>query len=246
MADARGTLIVTGSGRGIGAATARLAAREGYAVCVNYHSQSDPAERLAEEIRATGGRAVAVQADTSVPSDVERLFATAGEQLGPLTALVNNAGISGGRSRLVDTDIETLKRVLDVNVVGYFLCAQQAVRRMAESGNGKAGGIVNVSSQAAQFGGNQLAHYAASKAAVNAFTIGLAREVAAQGIRVNAVSPGIIDSGQQDPAETEKLGRSVPIGRVGAPAEVAEAILWLLSDRASYVTGAILPVAGGR
>lgn len=242
-------LVVTGASRGIGAATARLAAARGYSVCVNYRSGRQEAEAVVEQIRTAGGVAIAVQADTTRPNEVESMFRTVDRELGPLTALVNNAGISGERGLLQDMSIEDLRLVLEVNIVGYFLCAREAVRQMELTADGTCRAIVNVSSQAAQYGGHRILHYAASKAAINAFTIGLAREVAAKDIRVNAVSPGIIDTAQHDFSNKkylEDLSTNIPLARIGKPEEVAEAILWLLSEKASYITGAIVPVSGGR
>lgn len=242
-------LIVTGASRGIGAATARLAAAHGYSVCVNYSAGQHEANGVVEHIRSAGGTAIAVGADITQPGEVEAMFGTVDRELGRLTALVNNAGISGKRGLLQDMDIQDLKRVLEVNVVGYFLCTREATRRMAITMGGLGGTIVNVSSQAALHGGNRISPYAASKAAINAFTVGLAREVATDGIRANVVSPGIIATEQHDftdPNNRERLSANIPMARIGTPEEVAEAILWLLSEKASYVTGTILPVAGGR
>lgn len=241
-------MLVTGASRGIGAATAQLAAVHGYSVCVNFCNGRKEAEAVVDRIQSFGGTAIVVQADTTRPDEVEAMFRTVDRELGPPTALVNNAGISGKRTQLQDMDVQDLKRVLETNVAGYFLCAREAVRRMTTADR-PGGAIVNVSSQAGQFGGERILHYAASKAAVNTLTIGLAREVAASGIRVNAVSPGVIATqqhAQSDPKDWERLRASIPLARIGTAEEVAEAILWLLSDKASYVTGAILPVAGGR
>ena len=245
------TLIVTGASRGIGAAVARLAGGRGWSVCVNYRAGRVEAESVAEHIRAAGGRAMVVQADTAVEADVDRLFAAANDEFGVVTGLVNNAGITGARCRLEDVEAAMLRQVLDVNVTGYFLCARAAVRRMSTAHGGVGGAIVNVSSAASYLGGGgEWIHYAASKGAVDTMTIGLAREVAREGIRVNAVCPGLIETGLHAaagaPDRVEKLAPMVPMGRGGAPEEVAEAILWLLGDGASYVTGAIVPVTGGR
>jgi NAD(P)-dependent dehydrogenase (short-subunit alcohol dehydrogenase family) len=245
-----GALIVTGASRGIGAAVARLAGQRGWSVCVNYRNGRDEAESVAHDIRAAGGRALVVQADTAVEADVDRLFAAAGE-LGPLKGLVNNAGIVGARCRLEDVEAGVLRQVLDVNVTGYFLCARAAVRRMSTARGGTGGAIVNVSSAASYLGGGgEWIHYAASKGAVDTMTVGLSREVAREGIRVNAVCPGLIDTGLHAaagvPDRVEKLAPMVPMGRGGSPEEVAEAIVWLLGEGASYVTGAIVPVTGGR
>ncbi|MFQ5773710.1 MAG: SDR family oxidoreductase [Kiloniellaceae bacterium] len=244
-------MVVTGGGRGIGAATARLAARRGYAVCVNYVSNSQAAEALVAEVRAAGGRAIAHRADVSVEDEVERLFARVDEELGPVTALVNNAGLSGRISRLDEAEGETLRRVVAVNVLGVLYCARAAVRRMSTRHGGKGGAIVNVSSGAATLGSpGEYVWYAGSKGAVDSITLGLAREVAGEGIRVNAVAPGMIateiHAASGDPGRLERIGRSVPIGRPADPEEVAEPILWLLSEQAGYVTGAVLRVAGGR
>ena len=238
-------LLVTGGGRGIGAAICRLAGASGhYKVCVNYANDAHAAEQVVADIKAAGGQAMALQGDVASQEDIKRLFATIDAQWGPLGALVNNAGIVAGRQTLLTLDIATLKRVLDVNVVGTFLCTQEALRRMIPQ---KRGAIVNLSSQAARFGGFHLSHYAASKAAIEAFTLGVAREVAAEGIRINAVSPSIIDT-QGYVVKTGSIANNtdLPMGRKGTPREVAEAVLWLLSDKASYVTGSVLPISGGR
>ena len=246
-----GIVVVTGASRGIGAATARLAGGRGHAVCVNYVHARDEAETVARHIREAGGRAIAVGADTSVEADVERMFADVDDAFGAVTALVNNAGITGGFRRVEDVDAELLERVLAVNVTGCFLCAREAVRRMSTKRGGKGGVIVNVSSTASWLGGGgEWVHYAASKGAIDTFTVGLAREVAGEGIRVNAVNPGLIATGLHAaagaPERIERLASAVPLGRGGTPDEVAEAILWLISDAASFVTGARLPVSGGR
>jgi NAD(P)-dependent dehydrogenase (short-subunit alcohol dehydrogenase family) len=244
-------LIVTGGSRGIGAATARLAAARGYGVCLGYRGRHDAAERVLEVIRQDGGRATAVQGDTADELDVTRLFEACERELGPVTHLVNNAGITGPVCRVDAVRVDDLRRVMDVNVIGYFLCAREAVRRLSTRHGGQGGAIVNVSSRAAALGGaNEWVHYAASKGATDTLTIGLAREVAGEGIRVNAVSPGLIDTdihaaaGQPD--RLRRLTPGVPLGRPGRAEEVAEAILYLLSDAASYVTGVCLDVGGGR
>lgn len=244
-----GSLIVTGGGRGIGAATAKLAAARGYAVCVNYLSRTIEAEAVAAAIRGQGGRALALAADVTDAAAVEAMVSRTEAELGPLAGLVNNAGLPGPRLAVADLDPATLRRILEVNVLGSFLCAGAAVRRMSTAAGGRGGGIVNLSSQAAVGGGRLLAAYASAKAAVNTFTLALAREVAADGIRVNAVSPGVIATDQNDLSDPDRaagLAASVPLGRVGEPREVAEAILWLLSPASGYVTGTVLSVSGGR
>lgn len=244
-------MIVTGGGRGIGAATARLAAAQGYAVCLNYMADATAAESLAAEISDGGGRAIAVQADVADEEAVDRLFTESERQLGPVTALVNNAGLTGLSSRLDQVDGETLRRVTAVNVLGVIYCARAAVRRMSQNHGGAGGGIVNLSSGAATLGSpDTYVWYAATKGAVDSFTIGLAKEVAGEGIRVNAVAPGLIETdihaSSGVPDRLQQLGHTVPMGRTAEAKEVAEPILWLLSDEASYVTGTILRVGGGR
>jgi NAD(P)-dependent dehydrogenase (short-subunit alcohol dehydrogenase family) len=238
----RPVTVVTGGGRGIGAATSRRLAQDGHDVVIGFLSASEEAEETAETVRHSGARCVAVQMDTSSESDVDRLFDTAAE-LGQVTGLVNNAGITGPVGRLVDVPAEELLRVYDVNVVGYLLCARRAARDMAAKG----GAIVNISSAAATLGSpGEYVHYAGAKAAVDAITVGLAKELAADGIRVNAVAPGIIWTGiHADPQRPAKLAGRIPMGRAGQPDEVAGAVSWLLSDDASYTTGAVLRVSGG-
>jgi NAD(P)-dependent dehydrogenase (short-subunit alcohol dehydrogenase family) len=244
-------LIVTGGGRGIGAATSRLAAERGYAVCVNYRNNRIAAEQVVAGIESAGGTAFAVPADVSLEPDVIRLFDAVDARVGPVTALVNNAGILERQTRVDEIDAARLGRVFATNVTGAFLCAREAVRRMSTAYGGSGGAIVNVSSRAARLGApGEYVDYAASKAAVDALTIGLAREVAAEGIRVNGVRPGIIytdihaDGGE--PGRVDRLGPTLPLGRGGQPTEVARAILWLLSDEASYSTGTFIDVGGGR
>jgi NAD(P)-dependent dehydrogenase (short-subunit alcohol dehydrogenase family) len=242
-----GIVIITGGSRGIGAAVARMAASRGYDVVINYHSRADAAEAVAADVRGAKRRALAVQGDMASEADIMRLFATVDRELGPADALVNNAGIVSAYGRVDALDGAALALGLAVNVAGYFLCAREAVRRMSTRHGGRGGAIVNVSSRAATVGmPNEYVHYAASKGAVDSMTRGLALEVAAEGIRVNAVSPGLIDTDIQPPGRVARVSPTVPIGRAGRPEEVAEAILWLLSPAASYVTGANLAVTGGR
>jgi NAD(P)-dependent dehydrogenase (short-subunit alcohol dehydrogenase family) len=244
-------LIVTGGGRGIGAATATLAAERGYAVCVNYRTNRAAADAVVAKITAAGGTAVAIGADVASESDVVRLFAAVDAQLGPLAGLVNNAGILEKQTRVEAIDAARIDRVFGTNVRGAFICAREAVRRLSTTHGGAGGAIVNVSSRAAQLGApGEYVDYAASKAALDALTIGLAREVAAEGIRVNGVRAGIIytdihaDGGE--PGRVDRLGPSLPMQRGGDAIEVARAILWLLSDDASYSTASFIDVAGGR
>jgi NAD(P)-dependent dehydrogenase (short-subunit alcohol dehydrogenase family) len=244
-------LIITGGSRGIGAATARLAAAEGYAVCLSYLRNRPAADAVVQEIAKAGGKAIAVAADVAVEADVVRLFETVDAQLGRVTALVNNAGILERHMRVEEMDAGRLSRVLAANVIGSFLSAREAVKRMSTRHGGPGGAIVNLSSAASRLGSpNEYVDYAASKGAIDTFTLGLAKEVAAEGIRVNAVRPGVIytdihaDGGE--PGRVDRVKSAVPMLRGGQPEEVAKAILWLLSDEASYSTGAILDVAGGR
>ncbi len=246
-----GIVVITGSSRGIGAASALLAAKRGWAVCVNYVTQADRAEQVVAAIRAGGGKAIAVRADTAREADVKRLFERVDADLGRLTALVNNAGITGRAGRLETFDAATMRRVLEVNVIGTLLCTQEAVKRMSTKLGGQGGAIVNVSSVAAQLGGaNQWIPYGAAKGAVNSITTGSAKEFAAEGIRVNAVMPGLIDTEIHVEAgvgdRLQKVIPQVPMGRIGTAQECAEAILWLMSGEAAYMTGANLLISGGR
>jgi NAD(P)-dependent dehydrogenase (short-subunit alcohol dehydrogenase family) len=243
-------LLVTGGGRGIGAAVARLASRRGYDVAVNFRSDERAALNVVEDVRRTGARGIAVQADVSSERDVVKLF-QAVDQFGQLGALVNNAAITGGFSRVADLESKMLGEVLGVNVFGAILCAREAVRRISTRWGGNGGAIVNLSSLAARNGGGgEWVHYAATKGALETFTVGLAREVAAEGIRVNAVSPGIVDTEMHgtagDPHRPQRLAGSIPMGRAATANEIAETVMWLVSPAASYVTGAIVEAGGGR
>src|SRR4051812_9969820 len=249
--SARNALIITGGGRGIGAATARLAAERGYAVCVNYRRNHEAAGGVVKAIEAHGGRAIAVAADVSIEADVVRLFEASDQALGALVGLVNNAGVLETQMRVEGMDASRLHRVFATNVIGAFMCAREAIRRMSTKRGGSGGAIVNVSSGAARSGSpNEYVDYAASKGAIDTFTIGLAKEVATEGIRVNTVRPGVIDTeihaSGGEPRRIDRVKSSVPMQRGGNAEEVAHAILWLLSDEASYVTGACLDVTGGR
>jgi NAD(P)-dependent dehydrogenase (short-subunit alcohol dehydrogenase family) len=243
--------LVTGGSRGIGAQTARLLAERGYVVCVNYRANRDAAGSVVAEIEGRGGRALALQADVSVESEVVAMFETIDARVGRVTALVNNAGIIDRQTRVEHLDAARITRVLATNVTGAFICAREAVRRMSTAHGGAGGSIVNVSSRAAQLGSpGEYVDYAASKAAVDAMTIGLAKEVAREGIRVNGVRAGIIDTDIHasggEPGRVARLGPQQPMGRGGDAIEVARAIVWLLSDEASYTTGSFIDVAGGR
>jgi NAD(P)-dependent dehydrogenase (short-subunit alcohol dehydrogenase family) len=243
-------LVVTGGGRGIGAAVCRLAAVRGYDVVVNYASDGEAAGQVVESVTSAGVRAVAVAGDVSDGDDVRRLFDAAAE-LGPLAGLVNNAGITGNTpGRLDEHEPDVVRRLLDVNVTGVFLCAREAVRRMSTRYGGPGGAIVNVSSTAAHRGSpGEWVPYAASKAAVETMTLGLAKEVAGEGIRVNAVAPGTVytdlHAAAGMPDRPDRLASVIPMGRAGQPEEIAEGIVWLLSPAASFVTGAVLPISGG-
>ena len=244
-------LIVTGASRGIGAAIALLAATEGWAVAVNYHTHSLAADEVVRRIRGDGGRAMAVQADVACEDDVQRMFQQVDAKLGPLSGLVNNAGVVDVAARVDEMSVARLERQWRTHVLGSFVCAREAVRRMSTAHGGSGGGIVNVSSVAARLGApGQYVDYAACKGAIDTFTVGLAREVAGEGIRVNAVRPGIIDtdihaSGGQ-PDRAQRLASTIPMQRPGKADEVAHAVLWLLGHGASYTTGALLDVGGGR
>lgn len=244
-------LLVTGGSRGIGAATARLAARRGYAVAITYRERAAEAGRVVDDCRSQGVPALALAGDVSDESDVLAVFDAVEQRLGPMSALVNNAGIVAPQARVADLDAARIDRMLRVNVLGAFLCAREAVRRMSRSAGGPGGAIVNVSSRAAVLGSpGEYVDYAASKAALDTLTVGLAREVAADGIRVNAVRPGLINtdihaSGGR-PDRVEVMAPTIPMERGGEPDEVAAAILWLLSAEASYVTGTFIDVSGGR
>ena len=245
------TLLITGGSRGIGAATALLAARQGYAVAVNYATHSAAADEVVRKIRAAGGRAFSVQADVAVEKDILAMFKKIDIEFGRLDALVNNAGVVDQVSRVDAMTMERLQRMFAVNVFGSFLCAREAVKRMSTRHGGIGGAIVNVSSAAARIGSpGQYVDYAAAKGAIDTFTLGLAKEVAAEGIRVNAVRPGIIETDIHAsgglPNRARDVAPQVPMQRAGSSEEVAQSIVWLLSDAASYTTGALLDVTGGR
>jgi NAD(P)-dependent dehydrogenase (short-subunit alcohol dehydrogenase family) len=245
------TLVVTGGSRGIGAAVARLAGIRGYSVALSFLDNEGAAQSVVDEIRSSQGTAVAIRSDVALEGDIIRLFEEAERGLGPICGLVNNAGVTGGFSRVEALGAASLAKVLTTNVAGTILCAREAVKRMSIRHGGQGGAIVNISSLAARTGGSgEWVHYAASKGAIDTFTIGLAREVAAEGIRVNAVAPGLIatdlHAANGAPDRLDRLSPMIPMGRPGAPGEVAEGVLWLLSEEASYTTGTILEIGGGR
>ncbi|MVN88721.1 SDR family oxidoreductase [Deinococcus sp. HMF7620] len=251
MDQTGGVIMVTGGSRGIGAATCLLAAQGGYAVGVNYQRDSSAAVAVVSRITARGGQAIALQGDVRVELEVQQMFGTLQAAFGPLTALVNNAGILERQARVEEMDMERVRRVFETNVMGSFLCAREAIQRMSTRHGGLGGSIVNVSSRAAVLGSpGEYVDYAMSKGAIDTLTVGLAKEVAAEGIRVNAVRPGIIETeihaSGGDPERASRLGPGVPLGRAGTAEEIAQAILWLLSGTSSYVTGLCLDVAGGR
>lgn len=242
--------VVTGGGRGIGAAVVLRLAAEGHRVAIGYAGDRGSADRTARAVRAAGADCVVVRLDTSAEAEVDRLFSVAAEELGPVTGLVNNAGITGPLGRFTETSPEVMRRVVDVNVTGALLCARRAALALSTRSGGPGGSIVNISSAAATLGSpGEYVHYAASKAAVDAMTVGLSKELAAEGVRVNSVQPGLVLTGihaaMGDPDRPARKAASVPMGRPGEPDEVAGAVAWLMSADASYTTGAVLRVAGG-
>ena len=240
-------LLITGAGRGIGAATARLAAARGYDVAVNYLRDEKAANGVVSAVKVAGQRAVAIQGDVAIEANVARTFATIDKELGRLTHLVYNAGSTGGNSRLEAADTAMIRSVIELNVLGALMCAKAAIPRMSAKHGGPGGAIVMLSSVAATLGSaGEYVWYAASKGAVDSMTIGLARELAGDGIRVNAVAPGIIATDIHPPGRLERLAPLTPIGRAGTPDEIAESVLFLLSDASSYTTGTVLRVSGGR
>jgi NAD(P)-dependent dehydrogenase (short-subunit alcohol dehydrogenase family) len=244
---ARPVLLIAGGSRGIGAATARLAGKRGYDVAVNYKSNAKAAAAVAGAVEAAGGKAVPLQGDMSVEADIERVFDAAARELGPITHFVHSSGIIGKMSPLADADPAVIRAVVDVNLTGGILCARAAVRRMSTAKRGPGGSIVLLSSVAAvTSGAGEYIFYAAAKAGIDAFTLGLAREVAKEGVRVNAIRPGPTDTEIHEPGRLARITPMLPMGRPGKPDEIAEAILFLLSDAASYISGAVLNVSGGR
>lgn len=248
--ETKKVVVITGSGRGIGAATAKLFASNGYAVCINYKANVNSATTLAEEITAKGGECIAIQADVSVEADVLRLFDTVDKELGPVSVLVNNAGILKEQMRLENMTAERINTILVNNITSYFLCSREAIKRMSKNHGGQGGVIINVSSAAARSGSpNEYIDYAASKGAIDTLTKGLSLEVAAEGIRVNCVRPGLIYTDMHaDGGEAKRVDRlksAIPLQRGGEPEEVAEAIYWLSSEKSSFSTGNFLDLAGG-
>jgi NAD(P)-dependent dehydrogenase (short-subunit alcohol dehydrogenase family) len=244
-------MLITGASRGIGAATARLAARQGYALCLNYHQREDAANQVLEQIRAAGVSAITVKADVADEDQVLAMFDVIDREFGRLDVLVNNAGMLEQQMRLEKMDAARWTRVLGANVIGSFLCAREAIKRMSTKQGGRGGSIINLSSIAARLGApGEYIDYAAAKGAIDSMTLGLAKEVAEEGIRVNGVRPGVIHTDIHasggEPDRIERVKASVPMGRGGQAEEIAEAILWLASEQASYTTGALLDVSGGR
>jgi NAD(P)-dependent dehydrogenase (short-subunit alcohol dehydrogenase family) len=244
-------ILITGASRGIGAATALLAASRGWNVCVNFHANEQAAQQIVEEITALGVKAIAVQGDVGVEKDIVQLFQRFDEEFGSLDALVNNAGILDKQMPLAEMSAERMSRIFTTNILGSFLCAREAVRRMSTNTGGKGGVIINVSSGAARLGSpNEFIDYAASKGAIDTMTIGLSKEVADQGIRVNAVRPGLVDTDMQaasgEPDRAKRMRDAIPMKRAGTVQEIAQTILWLASNEASYLTGSLVDVTGGR
>lgn len=240
-------LLITGGGRGIGAATAKRAAEQGYAVAINYKSDEKSAASVVDVIVKAGGKAVAIKGDMAVEGDVERIFKDVDSKLGRLTHLVYNSGITGKNSRVEDVSTQTLREVMDVNVIGAFWCARAAIPRISKNKGGAGGAIVLISSVAAEIGsGGEYVWYAASKGAIDTMTIGLARELVGDGIRVNAVAPGMIATDIHEPGRLERVTPMIPMKRAGTPDEIAQSVMFLLSDASSYTTGAILKVSGAR
>jgi NAD(P)-dependent dehydrogenase (short-subunit alcohol dehydrogenase family) len=243
----RPVLLIAGGSRGIGAATAKFAAARGYDVAVNYKSNAKAAASVVDAVQAAGGKAVAIQGDMAVEADIDRVFDAAARALGPLTHFVHSSGISGEMSRLDEAKTQTIREVIDIDTFGALLCLRACVRHMSTKHGGKGGSVVMLSSMAAPLGGaGECVWYAAAKAGVDSMVIGMAREVAKEGMRVNAVSPGVIDTEIQPPGRVERVAPLLPMGRAGQAGEVAEAVLFLLSDAASYINGANLRVSGGR